>query len=849
MKAISAPLARLRELTREAVSRLAFYPVVRLLEEELSGRAPIGGGASDEDERVHFVHPASFTLPAGDLVALDLTEQGGHAEATLSTSFLGLVGAQSPLPFGLSEAVIFEEDGAAAALYDVLHHRALSLLYLAWKRYTPSVAAASQQRDDYDDALLSLVGEDAFSPYTEVAEIDPMFTLGLSDFARCDPGFLDTGALEELLRRAYPELDVKVSPADPTLVRAADEDRSCLGVQRSTLGEDASYGSSALDPSGIIRLTLGPVDRAGYEALMPGGVRYRQMGPLLESWLSSRAVAELDVLVPAHLAPSFQLGDDYGSSLGGDAQYRAPDTQMVHARVLLSNDPHQQAVTYLDDAQVWHVEARERSGRELPRAPEDLRWTAALTLRGSAALPPAIQETLVIAAAVADAGRTDAALDLVIASLDEAIARQVDAILHDATFQAIEARWRGVDYAVRTIPSEANVKIALYDCSKEALIEDLEQATELVASQIFATTYTAELGTFGGEPYAAILADMELDASPRDLALLRRMNAIATMAHAPFFAAASPRLLQLRSWRDLPALRGVRALFESPSRVSWNTLRDSEDSRAGGLLVGRPLYRPPYTGDPADTRFTYAETVSSRGDELLFGSPIYPLASRLASSFARHGMLTAIAGSDTDSSPPPSRSSFAALGRQHLRAPLEVSISPRLEHELRDAGLMSLRHGSDGQLFFPSANSLQRPRTFGRHEGGREATINHVLGTKFSYFFVACRFAHYLKVLERELTGAHRSATEVEQTLNDWLAQYVLQMNAASAAMRARYPLRGGSVSVVEVDGAPGWYRGAILIRPHVRYLDRFFTLSVTSFIPQRAGAAMPAKFAEQSGE
>ena len=47
------------------------------------------------------------------------------------------------------------------------------------------------------------------------------------------------------------------------LIQAADEDRTCLGVQRSTLGEDASYGASALDSRWISRLHTGPTRGAG----------------------------------------------------------------------------------------------------------------------------------------------------------------------------------------------------------------------------------------------------------------------------------------------------------------------------------------------------------------------------------------------------------------------------------------------------------------------------------------------------------------------------------------------------------------------------------------------------------
>jgi type VI secretion system protein ImpC len=849
---ISTRLARLQERVRTCVSQVALFPAIRLLEDELATRSPIGTHHAAADERVHFSHPPSFALPAGEVLDVVYRRASGVTSVTVKTALLGLVGAESPLPSSMSEEALFDEDDALAPLYDVLHHRALSLLYCAWKRYTPGASADASHADPYADALLSLVGQDVFSPYGDGSDADappatvtdPFVALGLSDFARCEPNFLDTSALEQLIDRIYPELHARVSRSEPRLVRAADEDRGCLGQQHSTLGVDAPYGASALDPSGVVRIEVGPVDGPTHETLRPGGARYRQLQPLIDEWLASRAVAELDILIQLEEAPALVLGEGYGGSLGGDAQYHRTDARHVRARVLLAPESEQAMTTYLDETAVA-ILARAEDSVEAAAASAhhaaDL-WQLAMALLKRRPLPADVQSAVSSGHLVAGKGRTDAALDLLIGSLDQAIGHQVDAILHHPTLQALEARWRGLSYLTNQLPPEQNVVLAILSFSKEELITDLDGATELTRTHFFASVYTGELGMFGGEPYGAVLADMDFDGSSGDVRLLRQLSAVSAMAHAPFFSGASRELLQLASWRELPRMRSVQSTFDSPTKIAWHALRDASDSRAAGLLVGRPLYRLPYSADLADTTFVYAETVAADAAELLFGSPIYVLANRFAASFARHRTLAAIIGDDEDASVPPVRFPFPSLGARHARQPLEVTITPRLAHELCDAGLIILASRNDGRLFLPTANSLQRPKTFSRTQGGAEATLNHLLGTKFPYFTVACRFAHYLKVLEREMSGAHRSAAEVEQNLNEWLAGYVLQMSAASAAMRARYPLRGARVVVREVEGSAGWYRGELELRPHLRFLDRFFALSVSNLIPKIPGSAVPTK-------
>jgi predicted component of type VI protein secretion system len=58
--------------------------------------------------------------------------------------------------------------------------------------------------------------------------------------------------------------------------------------------------------------------------------------------------------------------------------------------------------------------------------------------------------------------------------------------------------------------------------------------------------------------------------------------------------------------------------------------------------------------------------------------------------------------------------------------------------------------------------------------------------------------------------------------------------------MRARYPLRAARVLVRPIEGSPGWNHAKVEIRPHLRYLDRLFTLSVTNLIAPNAGPILP---------
>jgi type VI secretion system protein ImpC len=171
---------------------------------------------------------------------------------------------------------------------------------------------------------------------------------------------------------------------------------------------------------------------------------------------------------------------------------------------------------------------------------------------------------------------------------------------------------------------------------------------------------------------------------------------------------------------------------------------------------------------------------------------------------------------------------FESMGASQMKIPTEVLISERLEYELAEQGFIALtmRKGSDNAAFF-SANSPQKAKYFGQNKEGKESELNYKLGLQLPYIFVISRLAHYLKVIQRENIGSWKERTELERELNDWIRQYVSDMENPLPAVRARRPLRQAEVNVEEVKGEPGWYKVGLKVRPQFKYMGAYFTLSL----------------------
>lgn len=421
-------------------------------------------------------------------------------------------------------------------------------------------------------------------------------------------------------------------------------------------------------------------------------------------------------------------------------------------------------------------------------------------------------------------------VDEMIAALDQKLCRQVDAILHHPEFQKLESSWRSLRFLVDRTDFRENNRIELLNVSKEALLQDFEDAADITRSGLYKAIYTTEFGQFGGQPFGAIIGNYEFGPGTQDMKLLQSVASVAAMAHAPFVAAAGPAFFGLDSYAGLPNLKDLSAVFEMPQFTKWNAFRQTEDARFVGLTVPHFLLRVPYGQSTVPARkFHYEEAVAGGNDSFLWGNAAFAFASRLSESFAQFRWCANIIGPQgggTVGDLPVYN--YQAMGETQTKIPTEILISERREFELAEQGFIALtmRKNTDNAAFF-SANSCQKPKLFGKTAEGREAETNYRLGTQLPYIFVVSRLAHYIKVIQRENIGTWKERSDLEAELNNWIRQYVADMDNAAPGVRGRRPLRQAQIMVSDVEGDPGWYRVGLKVRPHFKYMGASFTLSL----------------------
>ncbi|WP_155484235.1 type VI secretion system contractile sheath large subunit [Yersinia intermedia] len=424
-------------------------------------------------------------------------------------------------------------------------------------------------------------------------------------------------------------------------------------------------------------------------------------------------------------------------------------------------------------------------------------------------------------------------LDGHIAALDDQISRQLDAVMHHPDFQRVESTWRGVKSLIDQTDFRQNVRIELLDISKDHLVQDFEDAPEIVQSGLYTQTYIQEYDTPGGEPIAAAISNYEFDRSPQDIALLRNISKVAAAAHMPFIGSVGPEFFGKENMEDVAAIKDIGNYFDRAEYIKWKAFRDSDDSRYIGLTMPRVLGRLPYGPDTVPVRsFNYVEQVKGPDhDRYLWTNASFAFAANMVKSFIKNGWCVQIRGPQAGGAVTTLPIHLYDLGTgNQVKIPSEVMIPETREFEFANLGFIPLSYykNRDYSCFF-SANSTQKPALYDT----ADATANSRINARLPYIFLLSRIAHYLKLIQRENIGTTKDRRLLELELNNWIRTLVTEMTDPGDDLQASHPLRDAKVTVEDIEDNPGFFRVKLYAVPHFQVEGMDVNLSLVSQMPK----------------
>jgi type VI secretion system protein ImpH len=253
--------------------QLPFFALVAFLERATGTR--VAESRSAAEERIRFRHDPSMAFSAGDVSRVLRRQVPGEEEIfEVVTTFLGLVGSSTPLPFYFAEEVAQEDpdNPLRREFLDLFHHRLVSLLYRGVTRYTLTGELSGTGADVWSKRVLALAGLDTYEREARgIFLANRLLRLCAAFTVRARTARALEMVLEDALGDALEGGRVSVHQFVGRWVAIEPPDQMRLGKVNSHLGRSTLLGRRAFDRAGSFQIEIGKVPRSVYERFLPDG--------------------------------------------------------------------------------------------------------------------------------------------------------------------------------------------------------------------------------------------------------------------------------------------------------------------------------------------------------------------------------------------------------------------------------------------------------------------------------------------------------------------------------------------------------------------------------------------------
>lgn len=302
----------------ETVAFADFFELVSQLERFLG--VTVGEAGAAADDRLRFRHSPSMGFSAADVARLVWQGAAENPERVeVTTTFLGLTGAATPLPLYIAEEVAQEDeaDPVKRDFLDIFHHRLIGLLYRGVARYRIPDQAHANLDDRWSERLLGLAGASA-DDSARASRLPRRLQLRLASLVAS--GARSKTVVEAAVRAALeddlPGVVLELRQFLGVWCPIPEGERMRLGEANNALGHSSLLGGAVFDAAGKVQLVLRQLEGASYERLLPGGDLHERVSQVLDLFSPGPLRFELELVVADADAPRFRLATSSGSKLG-----------------------------------------------------------------------------------------------------------------------------------------------------------------------------------------------------------------------------------------------------------------------------------------------------------------------------------------------------------------------------------------------------------------------------------------------------------------------------------------------------------------------------------------------------
>ncbi|MCU1718969.1 type VI secretion system baseplate subunit TssG [Pseudomonas sp. 5P_3.1_Bac2] len=266
-------------------------------------------------QRLELQANPSLGFPGSDIDRVHFFEEHGEMRASMRINLVSLFGAGSPLPAFYGEQALGDsEDGNPTRNFlDLFNNRLQRLLLPTWQKYRYHSRFKSGALDPFSSQLFALIGlgGEAIRQAEELNWKRLLPYLGLLSLRAHSAALI-----ESVLRYYFKHAELYIEQCLERQVEIMAEQRNCLGLANSQLGESLVLGEFVRDRGGKFRIHIKQLTWTRFHEFLPIGTGYQPLCALVRFTLRDPLAYDIRLELRQDEIRELRLGADNHCLLG-----------------------------------------------------------------------------------------------------------------------------------------------------------------------------------------------------------------------------------------------------------------------------------------------------------------------------------------------------------------------------------------------------------------------------------------------------------------------------------------------------------------------------------------------------
>lgn len=285
-----------------------FFQLVELLH-KLEGNSP-EDHSWEKQGKLFFTANTSLGFAASDVTAMHRHHSN---KVQLETTFLGLNGAQSPLPSYLLEQVIHDDTNIRRDFLDFFSNRVIALFYRAWRKYRYYIRFQDGAVDKFSSQVFALVG----LSNENIRDDSALNWCKMLAYAGTLAGrSRSPQTVSGIVSHCFELEDVSIRQWEFRHVDIPNSQRCALGLCNVSLGDNWVLGSQVGDISGKFVLCINKLSLSRFQDFLPSGKEFNALCKVMDVILREQMAFDLELTVNEDEVLPSRMDKTQGMQLG-----------------------------------------------------------------------------------------------------------------------------------------------------------------------------------------------------------------------------------------------------------------------------------------------------------------------------------------------------------------------------------------------------------------------------------------------------------------------------------------------------------------------------------------------------